>query len=91
MSRKEAERSDTHAEGAVRLTERTLDRGSQQLLRPGYQRAQTRIGIVHFGPGAFHRAHQAYYFDRLLERDATRAICAVSLKTATLRDALAPQ
>jgi len=68
-----------------------LDRGSRQLLRPGYRRAQTRVGIVHFGPGAFHRAHQAYYFDRLLERDATRAICAVSLKTATLRDALAPQ
>ncbi|MGH8328644.1 MAG: mannitol dehydrogenase family protein, partial [Steroidobacteraceae bacterium] len=68
-----------------------MDRGSRQLLRPGYHRAQTRIGIVHFGPGAFHRAHQAYYFDRLLERDATRAICAVSLKTATLRDALAPQ
>lgn len=75
----------------MRLTERTLDRGSRQLLRPGYRRAQTRVGIVHFGPGAFHRAHQAYYFDRLLERDATRAICAVSLKTATLRDALAPQ
>ncbi|MGH8148514.1 MAG: mannitol dehydrogenase family protein, partial [Steroidobacteraceae bacterium] len=46
---------------------------------------------MHFGPGAFHRAHQAYYFDRLLEKDATRAICAVSLKTASLRDALAPQ
>ena len=47
--------------------------------------------MVHFGPGAFHRAHQAFYFDRLLEKDAARAICAVSLKTASLRDALAPQ
>jgi fructuronate reductase len=74
-----------------RLSERNLERGSQQLLRPGYRRAQTRIGTVHFGPGAFHRAHQAFYFDRLLEKDATRAICAVSLRTAALRDALTPQ
>jgi fructuronate reductase len=74
-----------------RLSERNLDRGSRQLLRPGYRRAQTRIGTVHFGPGAFHRAHQAFYFDRLLEKDATRAICAVSLRTAALRDALTPQ
>jgi fructuronate reductase len=80
-----------HASGVLRLGERTLDRGSQQLIRPGYRRAQTRIGTVHFGPGAFHRAHQAFYFDRLLEKDAARAICAVSLKTASLRDALAPQ
>jgi len=75
----------------MRLSERTLDRASQQLVRPGYRRSQTRIGTVHFGPGAFHRAHQAYYFDRLLETDATRAICAVSLRTGSLRDALAPQ
>ncbi len=74
-----------------RLSERTLERGSQRLLRPDYVRSQTRIGTVHFGPGAFHRAHQAFYFDRLLEKDAARAICAVSLKTASLRDALAPQ
>jgi fructuronate reductase len=74
-----------------RLSDRTLDRGSQQLLRPGYSRPQTRIGTVHFGPGAFHRAHQAFYIDRLLEKDPTRAICAVSLKTAALRDALSSQ
>jgi fructuronate reductase len=75
----------------ARLSERTLDRGSPRLLRPGYRRSQTRIGTVHFGPGAFHRAHQAFYFERLLEKDASRAICAVSLKTASVRDALAPQ
>jgi fructuronate reductase len=74
-----------------RLSEATLDSAARQLLRPGYRRAQTRIGTVHFGPGAFHRAHQAFYFDRLLEKDATRAICAVSLKSASLRDMLAPQ
>ncbi|HEU5442745.1 MAG TPA: mannitol dehydrogenase family protein [Steroidobacteraceae bacterium] len=77
--------------GLMRLGERTLQRAPRQLIRPGYHRSRTRIGTVHFGPGAFHRAHQAYYFDRLLENDPTRAVCAVSLKTASLRDALAPQ
>jgi len=80
-----------HAAGAVRLSDRTLERGSPRLTRPAYRRAQTRIGTLHFGPGAFHRAHQAYYFDRLLEKDPTRAICEVSLRTPSLRDALAPQ
>jgi len=74
-----------------RLSERTLPAASRNVLRPQYDRKSTRIGTVHFGPGAFHRAHQAYYFDRLLERDGSRAICAVSLKTASVRDALAPQ
>jgi fructuronate reductase len=74
-----------------RLSERTLPHAAPQVLRPRYDRASTSIGTVHFGPGAFHRAHQAFYFDRLLERDAGRAICAVSLKSSSLRDALAPQ
>lgn len=74
-----------------RLGEHTLERGSPQLLRPAYRRPRTRIGTVHFGPGAFHRAHQAYYLDRLLEKDPARAISAVSLRTASLREALAPQ
>ena len=39
-------------------------------------------GIVHFGPGAFHRAHQADYIDRLLRYDPRWAIAAVSLKSA---------
>jgi fructuronate reductase len=75
----------------ARLCERSLPQGSRNVLRPHYDRSSTRIGTVHFGPGAFHRAHQAYYFDRLLERDGARAICAVSLKTSSVRDALAPQ
>jgi fructuronate reductase len=74
-----------------RLSERTLSLAPPEVLRPNYDRASTGIGTVHFGPGAFHRAHQAFYFDRLLERDAGRAICAVSLKTSSVRDALAPQ
>ena len=33
---------------------------------PTYERSQIGIGIVHFGVGGFHRAHQAMYIDKLL-------------------------
>ena len=33
---------------------------------PGYDRSTVRAGIVHLGVGAFHRAHQALYLDRLM-------------------------
>jgi fructuronate reductase len=58
---------------------------------PDYDRGAARVGVVHFGPGAFHRAHQAYYFDRLLARDPRWAICAVSPNSAGVCDALTPQ
>lgn len=62
------------------------------LPRPlAYDRDATAIGIVHFGPGAFFRAHQASYFDDLLATDPRWAISAVALKTPGVRDALAPQ
>src|ERR1700687_3242037 len=35
--------------------------------KPSYDRDEIGIGIVHFGVGGFHRAHQARYVDRLLE------------------------
>lgn len=56
-----------------------------------YDRRATTIGVVHFGPGAFFRAHQAAYFDDLLARDPRWAICAVALKSTGVRDALTPQ
>jgi fructuronate reductase len=46
---------------------------------------------VHIGPGAFHRAHQAFYVDTLLHSDKRWAISALSLKSSTLRDALKSQ
>ncbi len=36
--------------------------------KPNYDRDEIGIGIVHFGVGGFHRAHQAMYIDRLLEK-----------------------
>ena len=49
------------------------------------------VGIVHFGPGAFHRAHQAAYVDDLLTHDPRWGIAAVSMRTRGAIDALAEQ
>ena len=48
-------------------------------------------GIVHFGPGAFHRAHQADYVGRLLRADPRWGIGAVSLRSGGTIDALRRQ
>ena len=74
-----------------RLSDATLAAASPSAIRPAYDRAATRIGVVHFGPGAFHRAHQAFFIDRMLVRDPGLAISAVSLRSDALREALEPQ
>ncbi|HYW17518.1 MAG TPA: mannitol dehydrogenase family protein [Allosphingosinicella sp.] len=51
----------------------------------------TAAGIVHFGPGAFHRAHQADFIDRLLRHDPRWGIAAVSLRSAGTVEALRRQ
>jgi len=51
--------------------------------------APPAVGIVHFGPGAFHRAHQAAYLDRLLDDDPRWGIAAVSMRSRGTVDALA--
>jgi fructuronate reductase len=48
-------------------------------------------GVVHFGPGAFHRAHQAAAFDTLLAQDPRWALTGVSLNSRGVADALDPQ
>lgn len=50
------------------------------------------ISVVHFGPGAFHRAHQAVYTHNLISKtNGDYGICGVSLRSAGVRDALADQ
>lgn len=48
---------------------------------PGYDRTGLTAGIVHFGVGGFHRAHQAMVVDRLLAEGKARdfAICGVGV------------
>jgi fructuronate reductase len=74
-----------------RLTEASLHSARSGTILPTYDRGATRFGIVHIGPGAFHRAHQAFYVDTLLHSDKRWAISALSLKSTRLRDQIGPQ
>jgi mannitol 2-dehydrogenase len=51
------------------------------IAKPSYDRSEIGIGIVHFGVGGFHRAHQAMYVDRLLEAGQAKewGICGVGV------------
>jgi mannitol 2-dehydrogenase len=55
--------------------------------KPSYNRDEIAVGIVHFGVGGFHRAHQAMYVDRLLEKGlaAEWGICGVGVLPADRR------
>ncbi len=48
------------------LNARTLPYWSERLPVPAYDRDLVTPGVVHFGVGGFHRAHQAMYHDRLM-------------------------
>jgi fructuronate reductase len=66
-----------HVPGAVRV--------------PGYDRRRLATRVVHLGPGAFHRAHQAIYFDDLNHLDPRWGVAAVALRSPDVPRALAPQ
>jgi mannitol 2-dehydrogenase len=53
------------------LNEATLSSFPTSVGTPGYDRAAVSAGIVHFGVGNFHRAHQAMYVDDILARGFT--------------------
>lgn len=48
------------------LSQAKMDALSDKVAMPEYDRTAVRPGIVHFGVGGFHRAHQAMYLDRLM-------------------------
>lgn len=52
-----------------------------RILSYDYPREEVKAGILHIGVGNFHRAHEAFYTDRLLEDATQRAwgICGVML------------
>jgi len=80
-------------ESVVRLNNATLRR--LPIAAPGYDRDGVGVGIAHFGVGGFHRAHQAMYIDRLLERGEARewGICGIGVMPADrrMRDVLRAQ
>src|SRR5258707_11547879 len=66
------------------LNARTLAYWRERLPAPAYDRDLVTPGIVHFGVGGFHRAHQAMYTDRLLNEGAALdwGICGVGVLAA---------
>lgn len=52
----------------VRLSLASLGSIGKGIATPKYQRTALKAGIVHFGVGNFHRAHQAVYLDDLFNQ-----------------------
>ncbi|WP_127505777.1 mannitol dehydrogenase family protein [Actinoplanes solisilvae] len=69
------------------LNAETLSQLPADLAVPAYDRRQLKTGIVHFGVGGFHRAHQAMYLDRLMNAGKALdwAICGVGVMPADRR------
>src|SRR5690606_28023053 len=79
----------------MELRDRTLGQLPEAVRVPAYDRSALRGGIVHFGIGHFHRAHQALYLDDLfnagLAHDWAVTGIGVMPSESALRDALVPQ
>lgn len=80
---------------SVKLSNAALTGMNRQISVPGYRRSDLSAGIVHFGVGNFHRAHQAVYLDDLFARgrDHDWAIVGAGVREAdaTVREALRRQ
>ncbi|WP_052469375.1 mannitol dehydrogenase family protein [Pseudomonas massiliensis] len=78
-----------------RLSLATLDDLPDVVKRPSYLPDLLTQGIVHIGVGGFHRAHQAYYIDALMNQGKALdwAICGAGLRSEDrrARDDLASQ
>src|SRR4029453_11651136 len=61
--------------------------GSLSIPVPTYDRSRVTLGIVHFGVGGFHRAHQAMYLDQLMEQGKALdwGICGVGVMPFDLK------
>ena len=52
----------------IPLSNSTIGTIDAAVARPAYDRSRVTAGIVHFGVGGFHRAHQAMYLDALMSQ-----------------------
>jgi mannitol 2-dehydrogenase len=66
----------------MKLNQKNLSAISERLSTPSYDRQALKTGIVHIGVGGFHRSHQAYYLNQLLEKhnELGWGICGVGLR-----------
>ncbi|HEY9043524.1 MAG TPA: mannitol dehydrogenase family protein [Rheinheimera sp.] len=75
------------------LSNQALASLNGKLPLPAYRLAEhkPKIGIVHLGPGAFFRGHQAWYTEQALQYGGDWAISAVSMRSPDVSQALTPQ
>jgi mannitol 2-dehydrogenase len=77
------------------LSDATLAEFAPEVSVPRYDRSRVTPGIVHFGVGNFHRAHEAVYLDDLMNDGEAMewGICGVGLlpQDARMRDTLLAQ
>jgi mannitol 2-dehydrogenase len=68
---------------------------SASVPKPSYDRTRVTTGVVHFGVGGFHRAHQAMYHDRLMNSGEALdwGICGIGVmpRDARMKEALDAQ
>lgn len=80
---------------AIPLNEENVNRLPENVARPSYDRSKLASPIVHIGVGGFHRSHEAYYTDALMNADNSLqwGICGVGLREADrkMRDLLKAQ
>ncbi|MGF0237909.1 mannitol dehydrogenase family protein [Rhodococcus sp. IEGM1300] len=71
----------------MKLNKQNLNRLAPEVALPAYALDDTRQGIAHIGVGGFHRAHQAYYTDALMNtgEGLDWAICGVGLRAEDRR------
>ncbi len=76
-----------------RLSNLTLAANAcSHIAKPLYDRKSVKPGIVHLGIGAFHRAHQAMYTEKVLNAfGGDWAIIGASLRSASVAEQLEPQ
>ena len=79
----------------MKLNTPNLSQLGPDIALPGYSTARLVQGIAHIGVGGFHRAHQAFYTDALMNtgEGLDWAICGIGLRPEDrgVRDALASQ
>ncbi|MBD8472708.1 mannitol dehydrogenase family protein [Pseudomonas sp. CFBP 8770] len=79
----------------MKLNRQNLHQLAEHIQLPAYDPTTLAHGIVHIGVGGFHRAHQAFYTDALMNQGEARqwAICGAGLRSEDrkVRDALAEQ
>lgn len=65
----------------IKLSTATIGSLPTAVSAPSYKRDEVTVGIVHFGVGGFHRAHQAMYVDTLLNagKATNWGICGVGI------------